>query len=50
MSLARAQLDAIVHALTIILPAREPADASLRYAPVAKSTFGPESRRPIVQG
>jgi 16S rRNA (cytosine967-C5)-methyltransferase len=30
MSLARAQLDAIVHALTIILPARAPADAQLR--------------------
>jgi len=30
MSLARAQLDAIVHALTVILPARAPADAQLR--------------------
>src|SRR3954466_14976341 len=30
MSLGRPQLDAIIHALTIILPAREPADASLR--------------------
>src|SRR6478672_13344652 len=30
MSLARAQLDAIVHALTIVLPARAPADAQLR--------------------
>jgi 16S rRNA (cytosine967-C5)-methyltransferase len=30
MTLARAQLDAIVHALTIVLPAREPADAQLR--------------------
>jgi len=30
MSLNRAQLDAIVHALTIVLPARAPADAQLR--------------------
>jgi 16S rRNA (cytosine967-C5)-methyltransferase len=30
MSLARAQLDAIVHALTLVLPARAPADAQLR--------------------
>jgi len=30
MNLARAQLDAIVHALTVILPARAPADAQLR--------------------
>ena len=30
MSLARAQLDAIVHALTVILPARVPADSQLR--------------------
>src|SRR5258706_1202767 len=30
MNLARAQLDAIVHALTAILPARAPADAQLR--------------------
>jgi 16S rRNA (cytosine967-C5)-methyltransferase len=30
MTLARAQLDAIVQALTIVLPAREPADAQLR--------------------
>src|SRR5438876_9642245 len=30
MSLGRAQLDAIVHALTVILPARAPADAQLR--------------------
>jgi 16S rRNA (cytosine967-C5)-methyltransferase len=30
MSLARAQLDAIVHALTVILPARAPADTQLR--------------------
>jgi 16S rRNA (cytosine967-C5)-methyltransferase len=30
MSLGRAQLDAIVHALTIVLPARAPADAQLR--------------------
>jgi 16S rRNA (cytosine967-C5)-methyltransferase len=30
MSLARAQLEAIVHALTVILPARVPADAALK--------------------
>jgi len=30
MSLGRAQLDAIVHALTIVLPARAPADTQLR--------------------
>jgi len=30
MSLARPQLDAIVHALTVILPARTPADAALK--------------------
>jgi 16S rRNA (cytosine967-C5)-methyltransferase len=30
MNLARAQLDAIVHALTVLLPARAPADAQLR--------------------
>src|SRR5258706_1795992 len=30
MNLARAQLDAIVHALSVILPARAPADAQLR--------------------
>src|SRR5437870_2366157 len=30
MNLGRAQLDAIVHALTVILPARAPADAQLR--------------------
>jgi 16S rRNA (cytosine967-C5)-methyltransferase len=30
MSLARAQLDAIVHALTVVLSARAPADAQLR--------------------
>ena len=30
MSLGRAQLDAIIHALTIVLPARAPADAQLR--------------------
>jgi 16S rRNA (cytosine967-C5)-methyltransferase len=29
-NLARAQLDAIVHALTVVLPARAPADAQLR--------------------
>ena len=31
MSLARPQLDAIVHALTVILPARTPADAALKH-------------------
>ena len=30
MSLGRAQLDAIVHALTVVLPARAPADTQLR--------------------
>ncbi|HUQ28971.1 MAG TPA: RsmB/NOP family class I SAM-dependent RNA methyltransferase [Usitatibacter sp.] len=30
MSLARAQLEAIVHALSVVLPARAPADAQLR--------------------
>jgi 16S rRNA (cytosine967-C5)-methyltransferase len=31
MALARAQLDALVHALTVILPARVPADSALRH-------------------
>jgi len=31
MSLARPQLDAIVHALTVILPARVPADSALKH-------------------
>ena len=31
MSLARPQLDAIVHALTVILPARVPADTALKH-------------------
>ena len=30
MNLSRSQLDAIVNALTVILPARAPADAQLR--------------------
>ena len=44
MTIARAQLDAIVHALTIILPARAPADAQLREYFRDNKTLGARDR------
>ncbi len=44
MSLARAQLDAIVHALTVVLPARAPADGLLREFFRDNKNLGPRDR------
>jgi 16S rRNA (cytosine967-C5)-methyltransferase len=44
MNLSRAQLDSIVHALTIILPARAPADAQLRMFFRDNKSLGPKDR------
>ena len=44
MSLARSQLDAIVNALTVILPARAPADAQLRQFFRDNRNLGPRDR------
>ena len=44
MNLSRAQLDAIVHALTVILPARAPADAQLRTFFRDNKNLGPKDR------
>ena len=44
MNLSRAQLDAIVHALTVVLPARAPADAQLRTFFRDNKNLGPRDR------
>ena len=44
MNLGRAQLDAIVDALTVILPARTPADAELRRFFRERKQLGPKDR------
>ena len=47
MSLGRGQLDAIVHALTIVLPARAPADTQLRQFFRDNKNLGPRDRELI---
>ena len=44
MALARAQLDAIVHALTVVLPARAPADQQLKQFFRDNRSLGPRDR------
>ena len=44
MNLTRGQLEAIVHALTVILPARAPADAQLRQFFRDNKNLGPKDR------
>ena len=44
MNLSRAQLDAIVHALTVVLPARAPADTQLRAFFRDNRNLGPRDR------